>query len=147
MANSSTSAPTKTALIFLASVALGGVAWFFVFARGFAGVDAAAETRHLVIGLWCGGAFAVSALTGAFQRSSGLLWCTGFAVPMLGWGLFCACCATTDRLGVLWWTAFGLATAVAALIGAWVGRAFGSRLRDTNHAEPGPRAPGRELEP
>ena len=120
----------RTVLAFFLCVALGGIAWFTVFARSFTGIDSAANVHRPVLIWWIGGAFAVSVLAGALQRAFRLIWSTGFAVPMLGWGLLCALAALTDPIGVLWWTAYGIATTATAFLGAWIGRTLGGRVHD-----------------
>lgn len=136
MTKDPTSATARTVVTFFACVALGGIVWFIAFARGFTGLDSASETDRHVLIWWCGGAFVVSAVAGALQRAVSLFWSTGFAIPMLGWGVLCALPAITDHIRVLWWTAYGVATSVCALVGAWVGRALSRRVRDTNTANP-----------
>jgi len=108
--------------------------WFIAFARSFTGHDSASDTTRHVLIWWCGGALLVSGFAGALQRTSALIWSSGFAIPMLGWGLFCAFSAITDQIGVLWWTAYGLATTASAFFGSWVGRTLSRRAHGANAA-------------
>ena len=109
---------TRAVLLFFGSMALGGIVLFIVFASAFAGTD----SDDLVIVLWCGGGFIVSAVLSAIQPTERFIWSIGFSLPMFGWGVLCAAVAPINDWGVLWWTSYGFAAAAAAVLGAFVGR-------------------------
>ncbi len=113
-------------LLFIGGLVLGGVVWFVIFALAWV----LSSTREFLLAslvLGGGGAFITAEVTATFQPEARILWNTGFAWPMLCWGLLCAALVPFNSIALLWWAFCGIMMMAAALLGAWLGQLVGGR--------------------
>ncbi|MBA4150385.1 MAG: hypothetical protein H0X66_19920 [Verrucomicrobia bacterium] len=118
----------KAVPLFIGTLLLGALSWFYVFVQG-RSASSTAETDQLVLILWCGGGFAVSGVAAALQRRAPLIWSIGFAAPMFAWGLVNTLIMLMSSQLVFWWAAYGFATVVAAFVGALSGKTLSRRFK------------------
>jgi peptidoglycan/LPS O-acetylase OafA/YrhL len=114
-----------TALWFLCSLVIGGVAWFLTFAQAWD--NPSMELICMLIAANCVGALLVAAVLSIFEPKQPLIWSTGVAIPMFGWGLVCLVTAPFNDLAQLLWTGIGVVMGLAALAGALLGRVISRR--------------------